>query len=136
MWMELQAAFAETAGIALLEVRGLQLMNVGDKVVCRFKKVDGGGHSVSHPSQQQEDFDRQLSIPGLPAAATRLTFGYQPDAAFSAVERILVSCQMGRTIVWCSQINTIDTVAAWEDITPRRLDGTGEVVHFKNRNSG
>lgn len=136
MWMELQGAFAEAAGVALLEVRGLHLMNVGDKVVCRFKKVDQGGNSVTHPSQQQEDFDRQLSIPGLPPAATRLTFGYQPDAAFSAIERVLVSCQMGKTILWCAQVNNVEAAAVWEDITPRRLDGTGRVIAYKDRKAG
>lgn len=136
MWMEMQAAFAETSGVALLEVRGLQLMNVSDRVVCRFKKVDERGHSVTHPSQQQEDFDRQLSIPGFPPAATRLTFGYKPDAAFSAVERVLVVCQMGKSILWCAQVNVIDAAAVWEDITPRRLDGTERVIPFKDRRSG
>lgn len=136
MWVELQAAFAETSGVALLEVRGLHLMNVGDKVVCRFKKVDQGGNSVTHPSQQQEDFDRQLSIPGLPPAATRLTFGYQPDAAFSAIERVLVSCQMGKTILWCAQVNNVEATAVWEDIIPRRLDGTGRVIAYKERKTG
>jgi hypothetical protein len=136
MWMELQAAFADTSGVTLLDVRGLQLMNVGDKVVCRFKKVDRGGNSVTHPSQQQEDFDRQLSIPGLPPAATRLTLGYQPDAAFSAIERILVSCQMGKTILWCAQVNSVEAAAVWEDITPRRFEGTGRVISYKERKAG
>jgi hypothetical protein len=136
MWMELQAAFAETSGVAFLEIRGLHLMNVGDKVICRFKKVDQGGNSVTHPSQQQKDFDRQLSIPGLPPAATRLTFGYQPDAAFSAIERVLVSCQMGKTILWCAQVNNVEAAAVWEDITPRRLEGTGRVIPYKERKTG
>lgn len=136
MWIELQDAMAERSGVALLEVRGLQVMNVGDRVVCRFKKVDGRGNSVTHPSQQQEDFDRQLSIPDLPAAATRLTVGYQPDAAFSSIERVVVVCQMGKTILWSAQVTKAEAEAAWEDITPRRLGGTERVIAYKERKSG
>jgi hypothetical protein len=136
MWMELQQALSEVRGAALLTVRGLQVLNVGDLVVARFKKVDARGHSVTHPSQQQEDFDRQLAIPDLPEAATRLTIGYQPDAAFSAIERVLVVCQMGKTILWCAQVTMVEAAATWEDITPQRLGGTEPFISYAKRKSG
>ncbi len=112
-------------GLAMVDVRGLNVLNILDRIVLRFKKMDEEGRSVSYPTPQARDFDRQLPLPNLPIAAARLTFGYEPDLAFSAIVRVLVACPLGPRAHWCAQVNDeVGGAASWVDITPRRLPGT------------
>ena len=113
------------SGLAIVNARGLMVLNIHDQALLRFKKMDESGRSASYPTPQARNFDRQLSIPGLPQAATRLTFGYEPDLAFSSILRILAACPHGVDAHWCAQINEdVDGSASWADITPRRILGT------------
>ena len=112
-------------GVAMVDARGLNVLNIHDQVVLRFKKMDEEGHSVSYPTEQAKHYDQQLPLPELPAAATRLTFGYEPDLAFSAIVRVLLACPLGPRPHWCVQVNEeVGGAASWVDITPRRLPGT------------
>lgn len=122
---ELQVALHDVRGLALLDVRGLNVLNLHDRAVIRFKKMDEAGQSQSYPTEQERNFARQLHLPGLPPTATRLTFGYEPDLAFSSIVRVLVACPLGAQVHWCAQVNDVEGAAqAWTDITPRRLPGT------------
>ena len=122
--------FAAIRGTKIINARGLRLLNVGDKVVGRFKKVDGAGRSQSFGTLQTKAYDRQLPLPLIPSAATRLTFGYEPDVAFTKIDRILVSCPLGKTILWCAQILSEVGQPAWIDITPGRIPGTEPYRRF------
>lgn len=122
---ELTSDVEAIAGVNMVRARGLHAVNLHDRAVLRIKKMNDEGRSVSYPTPQARDFDRQLPLPFVPPAATRLTFGYEPDLAFSAIVRILVSCPLGPSIHWCAQIHDEDeSVASWTDITPKRLTGT------------
>lgn len=122
---ELVAEFDGARGVCMVDARGLNVLNIQDRAVLRFKKMNEEGRSVSYPTEQALSFDKQLPLEGLPPAATRLTFGYEPDLAFSAIVRVLLACPLGPRIHWCAQVNEEpgDTVS-WVDITPRRLPGT------------
>ena len=119
--------FSDTKGFHVLECRGLMLVNIKDVLVGRIKKVDEEGHHRNHDSNQQRDFDRQLSLPGLPPSALRVTFGYEPDPAFSKCVRVMVARPQGRSIMWASQIVEEEGSASWVDITPRRFTGTAPI---------
>ena len=90
--------------------------------VVRAKKVDENGRHQNATTKQQRAFDAQLPLDGIPPAATRVIVGYQPDEAFSAVERVTVRRPRGR---WVSQIVDVDGSAEqpqrWIDITPPDL---------------
>ena len=125
MLEELEIAVAGLRGLAMLNTRGLMLLNVHDRAVARFKKMDEMGHSSSYPTGQVRNFDQQLPLPGLPPAATRLTIGYEPDLAFSTIVRVLVSCPLGPHSHWCVQVNEEPAgEASWVDITPKRIAST------------
>ena len=131
---EVTMACESEAGLTMLNARGLNVLNIQDRVVLRFKKMDASGRSVSYPTKQARDFDQQIQLPDLPPAATRLTFGYEPDLAFSMIVRILVACPYGGGTLWCAQVNEdLEGTASWEDITPRRLPGT---ERFKRYGTG
>ena len=128
---DIEIEIAEIRGLALINVRGLMVLNVHDRALLRFKKMDEEGHSSSYPTDQARNFDRQLPLPGLPQAATRLTFGYEPDLAFSTIVRILVACPLGARTHWCAQVSEeLGGAASWTDITPRRIDGTETFRHY------
>lgn len=128
---EITIAIADLGGLALVDARGLMVLNIHDRALLRFKKMDEEGNSASYPTKQAQAFDRQLPLPNLPPAATRLTFGYEPDLAYSAIVRILTACPLGRRTHWCVQVNEEDAgVASWVDITPQRFLGTERFRHY------
>ena len=122
VWKGYQREFGDIPGFHLLNMRGLNVLNIADKVVVRAKKVDANGRHVNNVTQQQKDFDRQLPLAGLPPEAVRLVIGYELDPAYSTVERVIVRHTMGD---WVSQIVAVDDVFHWEDITPARLPLVG-----------
>ncbi len=89
MLSEVVSRFDGRDGYRVQRLRGLALLNYRDVIVWRFKKVDGSGRHQNYQTKQQRDFDDQLILPGIPEAATRLTSGYQPDAAAEGIERVL-----------------------------------------------
>ncbi|MBF0372046.1 MAG: hypothetical protein HQL39_01360 [Alphaproteobacteria bacterium] len=127
------ATFGESSGAILLDARGLKVLNVGDRVVARFKKVDEDGRSRSYPTRQAKNFDKQLPLPNLPNPAARLTIGYEPDIAFTAIQRVVVSCPLGPSILWCSQVLRDGEESRWIDITPQRFTGTEGYRRYEGR---
>jgi hypothetical protein len=127
MWAYVQNQIAGRPGVNLLNVRGLDLLNYYDRYVFRFKKVNKIGLHRNYPTDQQDDFDKDIPFPELPPAAIRLTSGYQPNEAADAVERVLVTRVLGRSVLWVSQINVVAAEPIWADITPTRLRGTSRV---------
>lgn len=117
-WKGYLREFGDEAGFHFMTVRGLNLLNIGDVVVARAKRVDANGRHANHDSRQQKDFDRQRDIPGLPPAAVRVVVGYELDPAFSKVERVIVRRPLGQ---WVAQIVTVEDTMVWQDITPARF---------------
>ena len=118
VWKGYEREFGELPGHHLLVMRGLNVLNVADKVVVRAKRVDANGRHANNSTKQQRDFDGQLPLAGLPAEAVRLVIGYELDPAYSTVERVIIRHTMGD---WVSQIVAVDEAYHWEDITPVRL---------------
>lgn len=114
-------------GCHFLSLRGLEVLNYHDLAVLRLKKVNSEGRWQNVRTKQQRDFDNQLPLPGLPPEAVRLVIGYEPDPAFTAIERVIVARPLGKTIRWTAQIVIIEEEASWLDITPARIAGTERV---------
>lgn len=124
VWKGYQREFGELPGHHLLDVRGLNVLNIADKVVARAKRVNANGRHTNNITKQQRDFDRQIPLAGLPAEAVRVVIGYELDPAYSKVERVIVRHTMGD---WVSQIVAADEAYHWEDVTPVRLPLQGGV---------
>lgn len=121
---KLLAAEDHSNGIHALNVRGLRALNYRDRALARFKKVKPNGKHSNYQTRQQQDYDDQLPLPGIPPEAFRLTAGYHLDAAGVALERIMIARPIGRSIFWTAQVTMFDNVAQWSDITPERFTGT------------
>ena len=117
-WAAFEREFDAELGFHFLTVRGLRVLNIRDQVVVRLKKVDANGKHQNADTAQQRAFDAQADIPDIPPAAARVVLGYQPDEAFSVVERVIVRRPKGR---WVSQVIDGDTDRHWIDITPAEL---------------
>jgi hypothetical protein len=76
-----------------------------------------------------------LSLPNLPPEAIRLTSGYEPDAAFMSIQRVIVSRPFGKSMRWAAQVNMAGDAATWQDITPVRLPGTSH-FDYRKRETG
>jgi hypothetical protein len=117
-WIGYLREFSDEPGFHFLTVNGLNVLNIGDRVVLRAKRVDANGLHLNSQTLQQRNFDRQKPIPGLPPAAVRVVVGYHLDPAFSVVDRVIVRNPKNR---WAAQVVVTDDVYAWEDITPAQL---------------
>jgi hypothetical protein len=117
-------AAEQIVGLYPLRVRGLVVLNYRDRAIARFKKVNGQGKHRNYQTQQQQDYDDQKTIPGLPDPAYRLTAGYELDASGTALQRIMIARPIGQNIFWTAQVTMVDGAANWQDITPRRFEGT------------
>lgn len=91
-------------GIVLCDIKGLKAFVVGEDVVLRLKRMDEEGNSRNYPTKQAKDFDRGVTLPGLPPPATRLTVGYLADPTGTAVLRVQVAKPAGRRVDWCAAI--------------------------------
>lgn len=116
-WAGFQREFMGEDGFHFLTVRGLKVLNIRDRLVIRAKKVDANGRHSNNPTAQQRAFDAQEDLPDLPPVAHRIVIGYQPDIAFSMVERVTVRRPLGR---WVSQL-VLGGDQSWVDITPAEL---------------
>jgi hypothetical protein len=110
-------------GLNAIRLRGLAVLNYQDRALARFKKVNARGRHSNYQTKQQQDYDDQKTLPGIPEPAFRLTAGYQLDAIGSSLERIMIARPLGRTVLWTAQVTLIEGVAAWQDITPQRFGG-------------
>jgi hypothetical protein len=121
MYAEAERRFAGRAGIAPLEVRGLKVWAVGEGAVIRFKKMDEDGRSRNYPTKQAQDYDRGVTLPGLPLPAARLVVGYLLDPTGTEVLRVQVAKPAGKSIDWCAAIVAGDDVREgaprWIDVT-------------------
>lgn len=111
------------SGCHFLNIRQLELLNFRDEAIIRLKRVNGAGRASNLQTPQQQDYDDQKVLPGLPEGAVRLVAGYQADVMFTAVDRVIISRPLGRDVRWAAQVTMFDQVASWEDITPTRLEG-------------
>jgi hypothetical protein len=124
------AALAEvTSGLVVLNRQSMKVANWRDEALFRFKRVKSNGKHSNYQTEQQQDYDDQKPFDEFPAAATRLTVGYELDEAGAALKRIMIARPIGRTIFWTSQVVLEEEAVRWEDITPRRF-ATTEGIDF------
>ena len=123
MYEEAIRRWTDRRGIVPRDVRGRKVWIIGDAVVIRLKKTDEDGRSRNYPTKQDKDYDRGVSLPGLPEPAVRLTVGYLLNPTQTEVLRVQVAKPDGREIEWCAAIippSASPTGKRWEDVTRQR----------------
>lgn len=122
---------SDVPGFHCLDVRGLKLINYQDDALFRLKSVDANGNHRNYQTAQQRSYDYQLPLDGLPEPAVRLIAGYELDEVGAGLKRVLIARRLSRDVVWTAQVNITDDIAAWEDITPRRLGFGSDVIDIE-----
>lgn len=132
MFHEVMRRFDDRPRCVIRDIRGLKVLIYKDTQVWRFKKLNWAGRHSNYQTQQQEDFDDQWPLKGIPEEATRLTSGYMLDATGQVMERIVVSRVLGRDVLWVAQTTILDDQMEVQDITPARMPGT-DAIDFDAR---
>jgi hypothetical protein len=127
MLAEAERRYLDRAGIRLIEIRGGLKVWLFEpaSVVIRLKKMDEDGRSRNYPTQQAQDYDAQLDLPGLPSPPVRLTAGYWLDATGQVINRVQIARPDGnRAPTWCAAIVPREERGAgeriWADVTRQR----------------
>jgi hypothetical protein len=100
------AAFADEPGIECSRKGNLFLVNVKNRYLIRLKKLSGRHLRTSnHVTQLSFDFlsQKQLSLPGMPDAATHLNLGYRPGATLSDAT-YWITCPDGSRLEWAWEL--------------------------------
>ena len=96
---EAKRVFGELHNVVLRIRYGSLMVYVGDNVVVRFKKLRRTGRANNIMTKNQMNLYRQIPIPGyLPG--THLNAGYVLDDLQQQIDRLLVTCQDGKRVMW------------------------------------
>lgn len=96
-------AFGQSAaleGVSVVEENQLYMLNIENKFLIRFKKLDEDGAATSTPTQQSLSFAMQMPLPGMPDEAIRLQLGYVLDKSGTQLLALRVACPRGFGIEW------------------------------------
>ena len=117
---------ANEPGVFINDQRGFLLVEIGGRVVVRFKKLDGRSRSRNYPTHQQLAFVQQIPLEGMPPYA-RLTAGYRLDASQTAIVDILLTLPIGDRLAWQFSLRRTDGVAYLDRIATTDVDQTPTV---------
>lgn len=107
MASEAERRFLDHPKIKLIDPRplgGLKVWRVSDAAVIRFKKHDEDGRSRNYPTKQAKNYDRGVTLPGLPPPAVRLSVGYWLDPTGTEYIRTQVARPLGKSVDWNAAI--------------------------------
>lgn len=104
-----------------------------DRIVIRFKKVDGNYNSRNIPTQMSLQFDRQETIPGLPER-TNLKVGYRLDSSETQIEEVVVIYPTSEnSLAWCYGVDSSQESSLLEiPLTPSPAQDEAIVARLKD----
>lgn len=98
-------------GVRLLDVGGLFLVEINEKILIRFKKLNDDKMPNNIPTQQALDFMEQLELPGMPHII-RLVVGYELNKLQTGIQAISVTCPRGTKKEWHFELEGVVTEVA------------------------
>jgi len=98
--------FADDPDVTIHRKGTTYLLNVGNQIVLRFKKLKNGRPSNVR-TRQQTLFEMQYVIPGV-LPATIATAGYELDRIEQAIYKTMVLCQMSGEMLWSIDLNIVE----------------------------
>jgi hypothetical protein len=131
MWNAVKTKFASAQDVQVVETAsGLRTLLISDRLTLRFKKLDGRLRPSNIPTRQQEIFESQLTLDGLPEV-TRLTIGYILNRVQTEIDKIAIVLRVNKALIWSFMVNrsnetmtitqqTIDT-APTEQVRTRKV---------------
>ncbi len=97
---QIRKEFAEAPDIKIDHYNGIFGMLISNKVFIRFKKLNPDLSANNVKTDQAENFDKQqLLLDGI-SDLTLLTAGYIPDATWSSIQSICLTCRHRDRTLW------------------------------------
>jgi hypothetical protein len=126
MYEEALRRWTDRPGIKALDIRGRKVWHIGSGVLVRLKKTDEDGKARNYPTKQDKEYDRGVTLPGLPEPAVRVTVGYLLNPTQTEIVRVQVSKPRGKEIEWCAAIVPAPVAVGaqrWSDVMRQRSLG-------------
>jgi hypothetical protein len=100
-----EVEFVNDKQVSVGEFNGIFGVLIAKKLFIRFKKLRPNLETSNVKTDQTEDFDRQqLTLPGF-ANVTLLTAGYIPDATWTSIRSISLTCKQNDELLWYSDLH-------------------------------
>ncbi len=81
-------------------INGLFLLKIEEQYLIRFKKLNSSLRPSNIPTQQQFDFESQMSLPGIPGTLIKLTAGYVPNQFWTKIDSAHLVCHQNEVLLW------------------------------------
>ena len=104
---EIKHQFEGKSGVTIDDKPGFLLLNIENLLLIRFKKLNTASQGNNIPTIQQNIYNLQLELPGIPNSAARITIGYLLDKVQTAIKDIRVTFPVGRRgkkVLWSFSI--------------------------------
>jgi len=101
-----RSRFENRDGIRTYEIGGLFIVEIEEKILIRFKKLDEDKLSCNIPTQQALEFLGQMELPYMPPKATRLIAGYELNSLQTAINAVSITCPNGSRNEWYYDLET------------------------------
>lgn len=88
----------ETRIIDLAHPNSRTLLEVNQRILLRFKKLDELKQSRNYPTRFVRDYELDNDLPGIPPRAHRMTLGYILNLFQTEVQNVLVTSAVGKRI--------------------------------------
>lgn len=113
--------------VVLADDHGFLTLTIKDRVVLRFKKYRNDSLRTSGiRTAQQQRFELQMQLPGMPSQATKIVAGYLLDEFQTSISLMAVTCVDGPSLEWALDITgeaDQEEAAAVEPIRPEQPGG-------------
>lgn len=110
-----RSMFDGIEGICFLEFGGIFLIEIDNKIVLRFKKLNEDKRSSNIPTLQAVNFLEQLDLPGIPSH-TRLIVGYELNNLHTEIATVTITCPNGEKNEWYFEIEGEEPIQTAEVI--------------------
>lgn len=79
-------------------------LKINDDLFIRFNKINDDFTSKGRRTKQAKDYKNQMTIEGFPDEPTLLYAGYKPDASWTQIKGVYITCWNGESRQWIEEI--------------------------------
>jgi hypothetical protein len=101
MVIQARIEFRGIRGAVMIDTRdGVTLLEIDQKILLRFKKLDDDSLPSNYPTVRARDYDMGEDLPGIPSSPQRLTLGYRLNQLQTEIKDVLISNSMGGRLLY------------------------------------
>ncbi|HMO40231.1 MAG TPA: hypothetical protein PKC76_03960 [Saprospiraceae bacterium] len=99
-----QEAFQGMTEIEARKWNGVFGLKINEDLFIRFNKINDDYSSRGYMTKQAKCYKNQMIIDGFPDEPTFLVAGYSPDASWTQIKGIYITCWDGENLQWVEEI--------------------------------